>query len=590
MINYKNFMYILLVTGIFLLSSSMQANDEIILKAMRDEITRSMDNLQLESLQKPYYIEYKLRLRHADRINGSLGKIVEKGSTQFAQLTVDLRIGDYKFDNTNFFDVGLSFFGSSDDEEAYKNRKVQFEQDYNTLRRELWLASDAAYKQASEIYTKKESTLKSRLRRDTTPDFIQVSPQKTYIKREFPKFDFNYFENLTIELSSVFRNYPTIHKSSVGFEYIPETIYFVNSEGMEYIKTEYQTGLEITAFAQAKDGMPLSDMFSAYSSNPKDLPAKDSLVKAAIKVAESMKTLLESNFLEEPYSGPVIFESQAAAEIMAQSFMPYLVAQRSQLSEGGMQQTNRFQAFQTKIGGRVLPEFMSIYAKPSLENYEGTPLIGHFKLDDSGIKPEDVQLVESGYLRHLLSERVPTRRVKKSNGHKRGGAAMLSNMLVISDDSKKADSKSLKERMMQLCKDRELPFGIIVRKAANQNIIFTTLYRMAMGGLSIPRGEGAMNLLHTYKVYPDGREELIRGAEISSFSPQNFKDIILTGDKNFAYNYLSPSVISPFMSGGDQYVGVSIITPDLLFEDVEIKSPEEDFRKPPILSNPISTK
>lgn len=571
-------------------SSLFSVSDEDILNAMRDEITRSMNNLKLESLQKPYYLEYRLRIRHADKVNASLGKIVESDATDFAQLTVDLRTGDYKFDNTNFFDVGLSFFGSSDDEESFKNRRVQYEQDYNTLRRELWLATDAAYKQASEIFTKKESTLKGRMRRDTTPDFIKVAPAKNYKKEQFPTFDFKYFEKLAVDLSSVFRDYPEIHRSSVSIEFLPETVYFVNSEGMEYIKTEYQTGLEVAAFAQAEDGMPLSDFMTAFSINPNDLPTADSLLRATKSVASTFSKMLKAPFIEEPYSGPVIFEGQAAAETWAQVFMPNLVAQRSQLSEGGIQQPNRFQAFQTKVGGRVLPEFLSLSAKPSSKIFEKTPLLGNYFLDDSGIEPENVELVESGYLRNLLSERVPTRRVKKSNGHKRGGGAMLSNIFVEPEKDKSSTNKELKERMLQLCKDRELPYGIIVRKASNQNLIYTSLYRLAMGGLGFARGDGAMNLIHAYKVYPDGKEELIRGAEIASFSAQTFKDIIMVGDKLYAYNYLSPSVISPFMTGGDQYVGVSIVTPDILFEDMEIKSPEEDFRKPPILSNPLSTK
>jgi hypothetical protein len=571
-------------------SSLFSISDDDILNAMRDEIKRSMNNLKLESLQKPYYLEYKLRIRRADKVNASLGKIIESNTTDFAQLTVDLRTGDYKFDNTNFFDVGLSFFGSSDDEESFKNRRVQFEQDYNTLRRELWLATDAAYKQASEIFTKKESTLKGRMRRDTTPDFIKVAPAKNYKKEQFPTFDKKYFEKLAIDLSTVFREYPEIHRSTVNIEFLPETVYFVNSEGMEYIKTEYQTGLEVAAFAQSDDGMPLSDFITAFAINPNDLPSADSLLRATKTVASTFSKMLKAPFIEEPYSGPVIFEGQAAAETWAQVFMPNLVAQRSQLSEGGIQQPNRFQAFQTKIGGRVLPEFLSLSAKPSNKVFNKTPLLGNYFLDDSGIEPEDVELVENGYLRNLLSERVPTRRVKNSNGHKRGGGAMLSNMFVQFDKEKSSSNKELKERMLQLCKDRELPYGIIVRKASNQNLIYTSLYRLAMGGLGFARGEGAMNLIHAYRVYPDGREELIRGAEISSFSAQTFKDIIMVGDKLFAYNYLSPSVISPFMTGGDQYVGVSIVTPDILFEDMEIKSPEEDFRKPPILPNPLSSK
>jgi len=300
--------------------------------------------------------------------------------------------------------------------------------------------------------------------------------------------------------------------------------------------------------------------------------------------------LRNSKFLEESYSGPVLFESQAATEVWGQVFMPNLVAQRNQLSEGGVQQSNRYQQFQTKIGGRVLPEFMSVTANPKENIFDKTSLIGNFDIDDSGIIPSEVSLIENGYLKNLLSERIPTRRVKKSNGHKRGGAAMLSNMFVKTNSDKALNNDALKNRMMQLCKDRELPFGIIVRKIANQNIMYTSLFRLSMGGFSIPRGDGAMSLTRTYKIYPDGKEELIRGAELPALSAQSFKDIINTGKTNFVYNFLSSAVVSPFMTGGDQYVGVSIISPDLLFEDIEVKSPEDDFRKPPILSNPLSIK
>lgn len=584
---------ILFIFTLFSITNSIsfaQQSDDAILRAMRDEINRNMNNLKLETLQKPYYIEYKLRLRQADRVVSNLGKTVESGSTKFAQLSVEVRIGDYKFDNTNFFDVGLSFFGSSDDEESFKNRKVQFELDYNALRRELWLATDAAYKQSSEIYTKKESSLKSRMRRDSTPDFMPVEAQKNYRKNEFPKFDFKYFENLANKLSEVFINFPDIFKSSVGIEYIPEDIYYVNSEGIEYIKTEYQTGIEIAAFTQADDGMPLNDFFTAYSQEPEKLPKLDSLINAAKDVASNLSKLRIAPFLEESYSGPVIFEDQAASEVLAQVFLPNLVAQRSQMSEGGVQQPNRFQAFQTKIGGRVLPEFLSVMAKPLAENFDNTQLIGNFEIDDNGLLTNEVLLIDNGYLKTLLSERIPTKRIKNSNAHKRGGAAMLSNMFINSSKEKQLTKDELKSKMISLCKDRELPFGLVVRKITNQNLMFTTLFRLAMGSLSIPRGEGAMSLVRTYKVYPDGSEELIRGSEVSSFAVASFKDIIHTGNKNYAYNYLSPSVISPFMSSGDQYVGVSIITPDLLFEDVEVKSSDEDFKKPPILSNPISEK
>lgn len=587
----SKFLNLIIISLLFFAEAAKSQDNEVILNAMRDEIKRSMSSLQLKSLQKPYYIEYKLRVRHADRISSSFGKITDSGSDDFAQLTVELRVGDYKFDNTNFFDVGLSFFGSSDDEEGFKNRTIQYELDYNTLLRELWLATDAAYKQASEIYTKKISTIKNRMRIDTTPDLIRIEPMKSYMKKDYPKFDFPYFEEVANNLSAIFRNYPDIYKSSVGIEYLPETIYFVNSEGMEYIKTEYHIGLEAAAFTQADDGMPLYDFYTAFAANPKDMPSEDSLINAVKKAAENLSRMRKAAFLEEAYSGPVLFEGQAAAEAWAQIFLPNLVTQRNQMTEGGVQQSNRYQAFQSKIGGRVLPEFLNVESFPLTKKYENTPLIANYEIDDTGIKSQDVKLVENGYIKNLLSERIPTKRVKKSNGHKRGGAAMLSNMHIYSSNPGNALNYSeLKEKMIKLCKDRELPFGIIVRKAGNQNLLFTTLYRLSIGGIIMPRGEGLFNLVNAYKVYPDGKEELIRGADVNSISVQSFKDIIAVGKEFFAYNYLAPSVISPYVTGGDQYVGVSIITPDLLFEDLEIKSTEDDFRKPPIIPNPLTLK
>jgi hypothetical protein len=128
----------------------LRLQDNEILQAMRDEISRNMSELKIESLEKPYYIEYKLVMRHSYIINGMYGSITNNEDKEDARLTVGVRVGSYKLDNTNFFDFGLSFFGGGDQEETFQNRKVPIELDYKTLRRELWLSTDAAYKQVAE--------------------------------------------------------------------------------------------------------------------------------------------------------------------------------------------------------------------------------------------------------------------------------------------------------------------------------------------------------------------------------------------------------------------------------------------------------
>jgi hypothetical protein len=428
------------------------------------------------------------------------------------------------------------------------------------------------------------------VRKDTTHDFLKVKVSKNYYFEEYPEFDKSYFEDLIKTLSGVFSDYPQIDISTAGIEYLPATIYYVNSEGIEYVKTVLYTGLEVVAATQADDGMPLANYYTAFSEAPDGLPNKDSLMKATREVAETLVALRNAPVMDEPYSGPVIFDDMAAAQIFTQLFIPNMVTQRRQMTEQGIQNNERFTAFQNKIGGRVLPEFFDVYDKPSMETFGNTRLMGHYKIDDDGVVAEDVLLVEKGYLRNLLSTRVPTKRVRKSNGHNRGGAPMFSNVIITADKSKQKSDEELRKQMLKLVRDRELPYGLIVRKAVDQNIMFTTLFRLTKGLFTGSPMQRTVKLIEVYRLYPDGREELVRGCEAKGFTHQSFKDIIFAGDKPYVMNILAPAVISPFVSGGEQYVAASVISNDVLFEDGDIGTLDEDFPKPPILPSPLSEK
>jgi len=48
---------------------------------------------------------------------------------------------------------------------------VPADNDYDELRRQLWLATDSAYKTALDSYAKKKSALEHRTRQEDTPDF-----------------------------------------------------------------------------------------------------------------------------------------------------------------------------------------------------------------------------------------------------------------------------------------------------------------------------------------------------------------------------------------------------------------------------------
>lgn len=590
-----------LVTTMALPVIAQKINDEDVLRAMRDEIKRTMSSLSVEKLQKPYYLEYKLSIRDEHNVKASLGQITDINDARYVMLTVGIRVGSYKFDNTNFFDFGLSLFGSGDDEEGFRNRTVQLETDYASLRRELWLATDAAYKRAAEIYSKKEAALQNRVRKDTVWDFMQIEPDRNNDVTVYPNIKSDNFKDMVKKISGVFRDYPDIYTSTVGMEWHPEKVYFVNSEGREAIRTKAFTGIEIVGASQSVDGMPIVNYFSAIGRVPDDLPRPDSLINAARTVAQKIVEFTAAKELDEPYSGPVVFEGQAAAELFAQIFAPNLAVQRDLMTESGVQEGDKNIAFQNKIGGRVLPEFMSVDDLPLATKYSieinqttkqkaDIALAGFYTIDDDAVKAQNVNVVVDGYLKALLSSRVPTRRVRSTNGHQRGGAPMYSNSQLIVKEEFQKNREDLLAKAQELCAARELPYTLVIRKIMNQNIMYTTLFSLLSGDYPMPQKGGTIPVVEAYKVYSDGREEPVRGGELSGFSVQAFKDIIATGTDPFVLNLLAPAITSPFVSGGSSYNSASVIVPDLLFEDAEFRPLHENFTKPPILSNPIGEK
>lgn len=569
-------------------SKNFAIPNQEILRAMRDELQRSMDSLYISGLPKPYYIEYLLTVNRSHRTSSYLGSLVDSSSTFSAKVTVTVRVGNYNLDNSNYLDFSFAMFlGGAAGEEGYQERRIPIEMSYSSIRRELWLATDAAYKEATQTYSKKLATLKNRLIKDTIPDFSKSDVYKTYDTNfTLPAVYLPDFCNLTNNLSKIFMDYPNINNSLVTFEYIQNVKYYVNSEGTEFVKPESFSGIEVSGTTQSSDGMLINNFYTTYSTSPNNFPDFDSLQKATKSICETLTNSRNAKPLEDSYSGPILFEGQAAAELFAQLFAPNLVAQRSLLSEQGLQNFSKYTAFQTKIGGRVLPEFLSLRSIPLQKEYRHTTLIGHYKIDDEGIPTQNITLVDKGYLKTLLTNRTPIKRVLSSNGNAREGYPMFSNIEVISEKKYSKSHKELRNKLMQLCKQRDLPYAIVIRKVMNQNILSTVFFNIANMDFKFSADQPTLQVVEAYKVYPDGREELVRGGELKGFTTQSFKDIILVGTEPYVLNILAPSISSKF--GGSSYLQSSIVSPDLLFEDGEFKPIELDFPTPPKLANPLT--
>ncbi len=78
------------------------AQDDVVMRAMRDELARSMADLRLEELSRPYFIAYRVDELNEVSAAASFGSVTSSRENLTRRLSVEVRVGDYAFDNTNF--------------------------------------------------------------------------------------------------------------------------------------------------------------------------------------------------------------------------------------------------------------------------------------------------------------------------------------------------------------------------------------------------------------------------------------------------------------------------------------------------------
>lgn len=561
---------------LFTLASTLLASDiekDPLFRAMSDELSRSVKKLRLENLEKPFYIEYAVRDYEWISVDASFGGLLRSDRDRERFLSVDLRVGDYSFDNTNY--VGRSL---SDLQPEVVN--LVTEDNYNALRRQIWLATDNAYKNALEMLARKRAYVKGRTIEERPEDLSRERPFTYEEPRTRLGTEPALWERRIRQISAAFRRYPAIDESEVEFRAVTCNRYFLNSEGFKHRRGEQFFSLELTASTQAKDGMRLSNFATFYSKSLDDFPSAQEIARGVGHLAQSLTELAEAQTMES-YVGPVLFQDQASCEFFNQLLgknvsnprSPLFEQERlSTLLEGGK--------LAGKLNRRVLPRFMNVVDDPTRTTWDGARLIGSYPVDDDGVAAQPVHLVQKGKLVGLLMSRIPTKEISKSNGHGRGTirSPVLGNpgnLVISSEDELKIEQ--LKEELLSLCKDMDLEYGILVRRMGSQAFEEEP---PGTGFFGAPRPELTRPIL-VYKVWvKDGKEELVRGSEFAGATVRAMKDIIATSSDYYVYNLLKRD------RPGDTGIPISLVAPSILVEELELKRTSKELPKPPILPHP----
>ena len=583
---------------------SAKPEENLISRAMRDELTRSMEKLKLPQLDKPYFIAYRVheaRGLEASATCGSLLAISDDNDSPIRTLAVEVRVGDYVFDNSNFLSAPSFSLGTIHPQFGFN--ELPIDDNYLEIRRQIWLATDGSYKQAVEQLAAKKAALQNKTRTEDLPDFTKENPTQTMDVEQAVQIKRSDAEMLVRKLSRLLGTMPGLHSSIVSLSVSNGRSLYLNSEGSFYEKSHPLVTLSAVTSTQATDGMKLGDSLTFYANSRDQLPSDDRLAALLEDMGGRLKSLRDAPVLAN-YNGPVLFEGRAAAEIFAEEFAPSLSGQRKPVSGMGEMEAvfERFPqfagaSFVGKIGARVLPDFLNVVDNPTLSVYDEEPLFGGYKADDDGVIAHATRLVEGGILKTLLTERTPVEGVTHSTGNRRGGGAIPSNLIVEAREG--LSETELKNRLLEIMKKRNLDYGIVVRKIGRG--LGSSMEQQALAMFSAIVGQPGVgrDVLLAYKVYPDGREEMIRGAHLSGLSAESFRAIVASSKSAKVFNSPHPPQFnfgsSFFFSFGAEMAAwpsppiVSYVVPSLLFEDLSVTQPSRERPKLPISEPPACT-
>jgi predicted Zn-dependent protease len=570
---------------------------DIILEALSDEMKRSMASLKLENTAKPYYLDYTVvDIRHLT-IEASFGALVKSGWSHQRLLKVGVRVGSYQLDNTEFLGRN-GMYGAI----MGNTTGLVVEEDYDALRHDIWLATDSAYKRAVEQLAEKQAFIKNQVQTDQVPDFSASKPVQLIAPKIDTEIDKEQWEKVIKGLSNIFRKYPELFESFVHMQVSLIHKYYVNSEGTIYRQPESLVSLVGIGVTQAADGMKLKHYIPFHAANIDSLPSEKEMAAGMKKMAGELTAMTQAPALES-FIGPVLFTRQASAELFAQVFLPHLSGQHPPLSSmPQMAQMASASKLIRRINRKVLPRTITILDDPFRRDFNKTPLIGSYVVDDQGVPAQPVKLVEKGVLKALLLGRRPGKQIVQSNGHGRSAimgkpGVQVSNLIISAERGRSYEQ--LKLMLMQMCKEQQLPYGMIVKTFDNPTI--TGLEpSLSARMMQNPQNPPLTAPILIYRVdAKTGKEELVRGLSITELPVNDLKYISAVGNDFYVHHRMvAPtggamgSVFSIFSSGSGNGVRlpISIVAPSLLFEEVEFEKIDEQRNKLPIMSHPYFKK
>jgi TldD protein len=511
--------------------SSGEPSSDPLLQAMREELARSKAKLKIDNVPAPYYIEYRLSDITEYDAEAAFGALRQDQNFRARSVRVVVRVGDYKQDSYYGPGVGAAAFAPLDNDPV-------------ALRWQLWMATDQAYKAASQALAMKKAALSQFSADQPFDDFAKAKPLQSIGPLAQIDFDPKAWKEILEKSTALFRGDPKIESLTASVRFRAVNQYYVNTEGTVTRDGYAVYFLNAAGSTQATDGMRLDRSPYYAASSLKELPPGEQFQASVAKLIETLKALREAPVVEEDYRGPVLFGPDAASDLFYGMVGQNVLGTRPKPGESARTTGD----YSSNYKGRVLPAFLSVLDDPTMKTFEGKELIGSYDIDDEGVRATPVPVIENGSLVSYLLGREPIRDFPESNGHGRAAPGQsptpnIGNLIVHSSQS--LSPEELKKKLIDLCKQDNKPFGYYVETLAGSN----------------PR------LL--YRVYGDGHQELVRGAVFDELDTRTLRnDLIAAGN-------------DPLVSNREGAIPQTVVSPSVLFDELEVKRTDQQNSKLP---------
>lgn len=515
---------------------------DVIFSAMEDEMKHVYKELSEKQKTEPLLIDYVLchsRYSQAVASAGACTGITNYGTAN--RVMADVILGD-------------SMITSKIEIDNRQPTYIHQEMDYASIRKALRKESIKAYTSAVENLDNKKNKLNDSPKPEkeiSVPEFRKLPPV-VWIGRSAvnENTSIDTMKHLAERLSKVFLDYPELMNHKVYIRQRRFDHYRLTSDGQKIMIPESQLTIFADADIKTNNGLCITKEYRRHVSRIEDLPSEKDIADELRQFAESIIKESKAKVVKDLYIGPVLYEGEAAAEIIADNAIFY--AHSYSYPERDM-----YDKKYLYLGKKIFPKQLDVYQLGEDSIYNGVNLMGYNPVDANGQKPMTLKFIEKGILKKMLSKRAPSVGSNLYTGNEwfnTVGVSILpkfsAGILHIKSDEAIKYSK-LRKLLLKSAKDQGFEYAYIVRdsRTAPQELVRVNT--------------------------KTGEEELILW-EFEKPSRQEFKRAYGVSKEEIIYNKESEfgdkTLLAQFMGKKTFRKGNSIISPKaILLENVELQ-------------------